>query len=74
MKNEGTNTATTESMASSRGTTTPRSRPAHLRRQDATREVRVDVFDGDSGFVDQNADSQREAAERHDIDGLARAP
>ena len=42
--------------------------------RDATRQVRVDVFDGDGRFIDQNADRQRKAAERHDIDGLARAP
>ena len=34
-------------------------------------EMRVDVFDGDRGVVDQDADGEREAAQRHHIDGLA---
>ena len=33
--------------------------------------VAVNVFDFDGGVVDQNADGQRQAAERHDVDGLA---
>ena len=34
-------------------------------------QVAVDVFDFDGGVVDQDADGQREAAEGHDVDGLA---
>ena len=33
--------------------------------------VAVDVLDGDGRVVDEDADSQRKAAERHDVDGLA---
>ena len=36
-------------------------------------QVAVDVFDFDGGVVDQNADRQRQAAERHHVDGLAAA-
>ena len=36
-------------------------------------EMALDVFDRDGGVVDQDADGQREAAERHDVDGLADA-
>ena len=34
-------------------------------------EVPVDVLDRDRGIVDQDADGEREAAERHDVDRLA---
>ena len=34
-------------------------------------EIAIDVFDFDGGVVDQNADGEREAAEGHDVDGLA---
>jgi hypothetical protein len=34
-------------------------------------EVALDVLDGDGGVVDQDADGEREAAEGHDVDGLA---
>ena len=34
-------------------------------------EVAVDVFDLDRGVVDQDADRQREAAQRHHVEGLA---
>ena len=33
--------------------------------------LRFDVFDFDRRVVDQDADRQRQAAERHDVDGLA---
>ena len=33
-------------------------------------EIAVDVFDGDGGVVDQDADGQRQAAQGHDVDGL----
>ena len=34
-------------------------------------EVALDVLDGDGGVVHQDADGEREAAEGHDVDGLA---
>ena len=34
-------------------------------------EMPVDVLDGDGGVVDQDADGERQTAERHDVDGLA---
>ena len=34
-------------------------------------EIALDVFDFDGGVVDQDADGERESAERHDVDGLA---
>ena len=34
-------------------------------------EVVVDVLDGDGAVVDQDADGERQAAERHDVDRLA---
>ena len=34
-------------------------------------EIALDVLDGDGGVVHQDADGQRQAAERHDVDGLA---
>ena len=37
-------------------------------------EVIVDVLDGHRRIVDQDADRQRKAAQRHDVDGLAEAP
>ncbi len=37
-------------------------------------EMRMDVFDRDGALVDQNPDREREAAKRHDVDGLPGAP
>src|SRR5712692_3985053 len=37
----------------------------------AHRQVAVDVFDFNGGVVDEDADSEREPAQRHDINGLA---
>ena len=34
-------------------------------------EMPVDVLDRDGGIVHQDADRERQAAERHDVDGLA---
>ena len=34
-------------------------------------QIAVDVFDFNSGVVDQNADGQREPTQGHDVDGLA---
>ncbi len=33
-------------------------------------QIAVDVLDGDGGVVHQDADGQRQAAQRHDVDGL----
>ena len=37
-------------------------------------EIAIDVFDLDGSVVDEDADGECEAAEGHDVDGLARAP
>ncbi len=75
MKNDGTNTATTDSIASSRGTTTsPLASSTPRATGVAARQVRVDVLDRDRRFVDEDADGERQAAERHDVDRLAGAP
>jgi hypothetical protein len=34
-------------------------------------QVALDILDRDRGVVHQNADRQRQAAQRHDVDGLA---
>ncbi len=34
-------------------------------------EIAIDIFDGDGGVVHQDADGQRQAAQRHDVDGFA---
>ena len=44
------------------------------RARDARQHVGVDVLDLDGGFVDQHADGERQAAEGHDVDGLAGGP
>ena len=36
-------------------------------------EKTLDVFDGDGGIVHQDSDRQRQATERHGVDGFARA-
>ena len=75
MKNEGRNTASTQSIASSRGTAVcwlPR------RTARATEPVPfhlvVDILDLDGGLVDQDADGQRQAAQGHQVDRLAGEP
>ena len=35
------------------------------------RQIAMDIFDLDRGVVHQNADRQRQAAQRHDVDGFA---
>ena len=75
MKNDGTNTARMQSMASSRGTAVS---TLPWRTAGATDRVpsilRVNVLDFDRRFVDQNADRQGQAAQRHQVDRLAREP
>ena len=69
----GMNTARMQSMASNRGTVV--SAVASQRGAGealAIGEMGVDVLDRDRRFVDQDADGQRQAAERHDVDRLAR--
>ena len=45
----------------------------HDRRLDwfAHFQMVVDVLDGDSSIIDENADGKRQSAQRHDVDGLA---
>ena len=75
MKNDGTNTASTHSMESSRGTAVFRHASSTARaRDEAAGHVRVDVLDLHRRLVHQHADRQRQAAQRHDVDGLARSP
>ena len=40
----------------------------------ASRQVRMDVLDGDGRLVDKDSDRQRQPAEGHQIDGLPRRP
>ena len=42
--------------------------------RDAGQHLRVNVLDLDGRFVDQNADGERQSAERHDVDGLTGGP
>ena len=44
------------------------------RARDAGQHLGVDVLDLDRRFVHQHADRERQAAERHDVDGLAGGP
>ena len=37
-------------------------------------EIAIDIFNLDGGIVDQDADRQRQAAQGHDVDGLAQRP
>ena len=73
MKNDGTNTARMQNIESSRAmavrlhaSTTARARetPGSM--------LRVNVLDLHRGLVHQHAHRQRQAAQRHDVDGLAR--
>ena len=69
------NTASTQSIASSRGTAVcwlPR-RTARAT-EDGALHLVVDVLDLDGGFVDQDADGQRQAAQGHQVDRLAGQP
>ena len=75
MKNDGTKTARMQNIESRRAmavrvqaSTTARARetPGSM--------LGVDVLDLDGGFVHQDADGERESAERHDVDGLPGGP
>ena len=75
MKNDGMNTARMQSIASSRGTAVslvaPPDRPGDRRR---ALHLVVDVLDLDGRLVDQDADRQRQAAQRHEVDRLPGEP
>ncbi len=70
-KNIGTNTMQMQSVETKAGTAICCA-PSRMARNGflALREVAVDVFDFHGGVVHQDADRQRQPAERHDVDGL----
>ena len=75
MKNDETNTARMQSMASSRGHGGLCDAIQHGPRQRlAALQLRVDVLDLDGRFVDQDADGQGQPAERHQVDRLSGNP
>ena len=74
MKNDGIKTASTQSIASSRGIAVcwlPR-RTAGDR--GCALHLVVDVLNLDGGFIDQDADGQRQAAQGHQVDRLPGEP
>ena len=75
MKNDGMNTARMQSIASSRGTAVS-ALPSRTARaiESVCAHLRVDVLDLDRRLVDQDADRQGQAAERHQVDRLAGEP
>ena len=75
MMNAGMNTDRMQSNASSRGTAVALLRVQH-RRGDVRRvlHLHVHVLDRHRRLVDQDADRQRHAAQRHDVDRVARHP
>ena len=76
MKNDETNTARMHSIANNRGTAVSARAIQHgLRDRVGTAlHLRVDVLDLDRRLVDQNADRQRQAAQRHQVDRLPGDP
>ena len=75
MKNDGMNTARMHSIASSRGTAVsalPRRTARAI--ESVLAHLRVDVLDLDGRLIDQDADRQGQAAERHQVDRLAGQP
>ncbi len=74
-RNIGTNTMQMASVETSAGSAICCA-PVENRRLDllALLEMLVDVLDRHGRIVHQDADRQRKPAERHDVDGLARAP
>ena len=75
MKNEGTNTASTHSMESRRAMTVRR----HASSTALAREIpgsiwRMDILDLDRRFIHQDTDCERQTAQGHDVDRLARCP
>ena len=71
-KNIGTNTMQMESVETSAGTAICAA-PSRMACSMALPcfQIAVDVLDVDGGVVHQNADGQRQPAQRHDVDGLA---
>ncbi len=75
IKKEGTNTARMESIASRRGTSVAFVAFKHGTRDGwLDQQLAVNIFDGNCGFIDQDADSERQPSERHDVDGLPGRP
>ena len=75
MKNDGTKTARMQNMESRRAMAVRRAGlDDGAGAGDAGQHPRVDVLDLDGGLVHQHADGEREAAEGHDVDGLAGGP
>ena len=75
MKNDGMNTARMHSIASSRGTAVSSLPQPHRPGERAgLLHLGVDVLDLDGRLVHQDADRQRQAAQRHQVDRLARQP
>ena len=75
MMNAGMNTDRMHTIASRRGTAVsllPRSHRPGQRR--SVLHLRVDVLERDGRLVDEDADGQGQAAEGHDVDGVARHP
>ena len=71
MKNDGRNTASTLSIASSRGVATSLLASRTARGFAAPlRQMHVNVFEEHGSFVHQYTHCQGESAERHDVDGL----
>ena len=73
-KNIGTNTMQMQSVETNAGTAiccAPSRMACRISLPIA--KVALDVFDFHRRVIDQNADRERQAAQRHDVDGLARA-
>ena len=73
MKKDGMKTASMQSIASNRGTAVcwfPRT----ARAIDDVLHLRVDVLDLDGRLIDENADRQGQAAQRHEVDRLSGQP
>ena len=73
--NVGMNTDRMQSMAKQagrgRGRAGPPRRPGH---GVGVEHLGMGVFDGDHGLVHEDADGQRQAAQRHDVERVAREP
>ncbi len=70
-KNMGTNTMQMHSVETSAGMAIS-CEPSRIARTRvlALRQVSIDIFDRHGGVVHQNADGQRQAAQRHQVDGF----
>ena len=75
MKKDGTNTARMQNIESSRAMAVRLHASTTARARETPGSIwRVNVLDFDGGLVHQNADRERQAAQRHDVDGLAGGP